>query len=145
MMRIRTELGQQVANLNSAFSENAKRRFQKQTFRIDVQQTVKYAMRLQKQNLESQSALQKLILGNAKVLEVHYEDLLYRQTETIPQILSFLGVQHKVKLSAKIGKATSDQLSKSIENYDELAEAVSGTELAVFLEDESPLEVTENC
>lgn len=61
------------------------------------------------------------------VLNVFYEDILYRREETFQQICEWLGVNSQY-MEGKCKKNTSDDLAEVIENYSEFVDAFHGTE-----------------
>lgn len=135
MLRIQSALGPGFANLNSDFTEIEKQKIQQQSFEVDIEAAISYAGQLLKQNRNARKVVSDLLPEGTERLDISYEDLLYRQTETSKQVLRFLGVDDQIPLNAEVRKATSDRLSEIIENYQELVEEVSKTELGVFLED----------
>lgn len=135
MLRIRTVTEGSECNLSGRVSQSTKQEILDTTFRIDVEQAIGYAKQLQRQHVEFHESLHEFsrICGR-EVFEIDYQDLLDRHSATINDTLSYLEVSQDVELVSNIDKATSDQLSQAIENYDELVEAVQGTEFADFLD-----------
>ena len=67
--------------------------------------------------------------SSQQVLRIDYEDLLSNEAQTTQKVFEFLGVDKNAKIVSNLRKATPDNLADAIENYDELVEAVRGTDL----------------
>lgn len=63
------------------------------------------------------------------LLRLDYEDLLVRPDESLGRVLAFLGLEVR-PLTPVTVKATSDDLRRAVENFDELRAAYAGTEWA---------------
>lgn len=61
-------------------------------------------------------------------MKIDYEDLLEDQSRVIKQVFEFLDVDPAEEISSHVHKATPDDLSVAIRNYDELRNSVKGTE-----------------
>jgi hypothetical protein len=81
---------------------------------------------------EDRQILFRAWLRRHQVLEVTYEELVGRP-ETLPNILSFLGVEHH-DLEAPSKKLNVRPIWETIENYEELASYFRRTEYARFFE-----------
>ena len=126
MLRIQ-EQTQGACNLNSK-NENAVDLQSKLT--IDVPAIVS----LTKYHLRKHSEFVAGIDGffepgsSRRVLNIDYEDLLINEDQTAQKIFEFLGVDENAKVVSNLKKATPDNLADAIENYEELVEAVRGTD-----------------
>lgn len=69
----------------------------------------------------------------ANYLETTYEDLVAYPSNERARILEFLEVENESTLSSDLVKLNPDDLSKVIENYDEVVGALAGTEFERFL------------
>ena len=65
-------------------------------------------------------------------IQIHYEDFVRDQSSEIARIEDFLEVRHET-LSTSVTKINPDDMRQYVENYDELAEYLQGTEFEVFL------------
>ena len=103
-------------------------------FRVDIPNALNYARQL----MRNYSKMEELLVGmqetkQALVIKVEYEDLLADRAGTMRRLFKFLNVDQNVDVEQKLVKATPDDLSVAVENYDELKKAVAGTELQDFL------------
>lgn len=136
MLRIRTVTEGAECNLSGRISPTTKREIVGTSFRIDVEKVIQYAKQLQEHHARFQENVRRFgEMSGREVLEIDYQDLLDDYDETIKSTLRFLQVDQEVELVSRMDKATSDRLSEAVENYDELADAVQGTDFAAFLDE----------
>lgn len=128
MMRIR-----QAENSDNLFKYRMTQPFDA-TFSIDVPSVLKYARQLKQQNSEFDEAIEQLD-GKSRwpTQRLFYEDLLNDQTAVVRSLFEFLEVDVNVQIFSGIRKATPDDLASAILNYDELEQAIAGTEFASML------------
>ncbi|BAQ64670.1 hypothetical protein GM3709_1435 [Geminocystis sp. NIES-3709] len=89
------------------------------------------------QNLENSLQKEKELLQEIPHLEITYEDHLLpteHHQETLNIIFEYLGVKC-FPVTAKLTRISTDNLSDSIENYEEIYNAISQTKYAHFLEE----------
>ncbi len=70
----------------------------------------------------------RFVCRHFPTLEVHYEDLVARRDTVLAEILGFLGVPWQ-ELGAPLAKALPPTLEETIENFDEVHDTISRTEL----------------
>ena len=98
---------------------------------LDVDETLKNAMFFAK----CKSHLERFASEFNKVHFVVYEDLCYRPQKTLDELLKFLDVDGNAEyLQSRFKKITPDRISDAVSNYDQLEQAVAGTELEIFLD-----------
>jgi LPS sulfotransferase NodH len=73
-------------------------------------------------------------LSHLNPLEITYEDLVANQDRELQRVLDFLEIDVFPGLSTELVKVNSDRLSDVIENYDEVVQALFGTEHEQFLD-----------
>ena len=111
--------------------QNIKKSVNYSAIEIDVEKIVQIAMRSSKDRKKLKVYAKRF----ENVLHVEYEDLLYKQHWSTKRILRFLDLSpNEHKLRSRYKKATPDCLQNAIVNYDELCEAVKGTELEEMLD-----------
>ena len=67
------------------------------------------------------------------VLRLEYEDLLTDEKTCMSRVLNHIGVSPNLAVQSHYEKATPNQLSDALENYDDLLDAIVGTDLEMFL------------
>jgi len=96
---------------------------------------IKLAIRYIKRRKERDCELNKLVEDFKYVLKINYEDLLYKRDETLKKVLEFLEVSVYLDLKEYTRKITPDDIKEAVENYDDLVEALKGTEFEKYLHD----------
>ena len=115
-------------NQNQSNLGKARRRLP--PLQLDVERAVHYANCFKADNQKFLNS----VANFANVKNIVYEKLLADPTREIKELLEFMGVDPEIELTANINKATPDRLSEAIENFDELAAAVAGTDLEAYLD-----------
>jgi LPS sulfotransferase NodH len=101
------------------------------TVRLDPE-TIIGAMRRRRRHLEAERAA----LGDLPRLELVYEDALLDAADhqvTARRVFAYLGLQ-PVAVVTELAKSAAGNLRTLVSNYDELAAALSGTDLEVYLD-----------
>jgi LPS sulfotransferase NodH len=74
-------------------------------------------------------ALESLTAGlGLTQISVSYEAITGDRSQGLSRILSFLGVDATVELESQLVKLTPDELSRAVENYEEMAAALAGSD-----------------
>lgn len=73
-------------------------------------------------------------LQGGRHLEISYESFLARQESETRRILDFLGIDRLVPFTSRYVKQNPDSIAAILENYAEVARALSGTSFARYLE-----------
>ncbi|MCH2183434.1 MAG: sulfotransferase [Mariniblastus sp.] len=101
---------------------------------LDVDAAIRYARQLQRETIDFENTIQRLSrYGIARILRVNYEEMLSDESTFLERVFTWLEVDPAVKVQAFTRKATPNDLTRAIENYDELARAVAGTDLEPML------------
>jgi LPS sulfotransferase NodH len=98
------------------------------TLRLDPQTLLK-ELRKRNQRIEKR----RKDLAGFNVLEVSYESFVKDKDAEAARIQPFLGLEKVVPFKTDLVKINPDSLSDIIENYDEIADLLSGTEFEQFL------------
>lgn len=135
MLRIRAITEGNECNLSERVSQSEKHKIVDTSFQVDVEKALKYARQLSRQYAKFHQKLDEFSNRcRSEPLNIEYQDLLDNKSETISAALNHLEVSPDIELASSISKATSDQLSKAVNNYDELVDAVKGSEFASLLD-----------
>ncbi len=119
-----------ITQLESSQSSNARKQVDLDPLVLDIPLTLAHARFF----LRSREDFRKQIAGFSRLLQVTYEGLLQDNQAAQRRILEFLEVDPEVALKSAFHKTTPDRLREAVQNYDQLATAVAGTELEPFLD-----------
>lgn len=115
------------ARLNSGNSKSA---VEMESFELDVEAAVKDARFFRR----SKSEFERFAEGFDRVRVIAYEELV-ESNGPIEELLRFLGIaESSHKWKSKFKKISPDKISDAISNYQELADAVAGSQLEQFLD-----------
>ena len=103
-------------------------------FIVDIADTISYARNSQKDEKRLVKEVGTLEQFGCSAMFVNYEEIVADQKAVTDKIFQFLGVPSVQVLGSKYKKATADDLSEAVENYQELCEAVSQTEFRDLLD-----------
>ena len=120
--RVREDSSQVSCNLTS--------HTQLDPLQLNVELAIKHARFF----LNSRQAFRRVTNEFSHVLRVSYEDLNQNISSTTARVLGFLGVDVAPELATSFFKTTPDQIADAVANYDELVQAVAGTDLEAFLD-----------
>ena len=95
---------------------------------IDILEMQKYIKKMNRKIRRYQN-----LLSDLDTLEISYEQFFQNQSEHGRQIANFLNVPVDQEMQCDLQKITSDDLSKVIENWDEVVASLSETEFQRFL------------
>lgn len=132
MLRIQQQFGEN--NLYSSLGTRALQQTRHQRVEVDVPQTIAYAERLAGRRADFEKTARSFIdAAGGACHRLTYEELLRDESAAVRGVLRFLGVDASERIGTRVHKATPNDLRDAVVNYDELARAVSGTPLEVFL------------
>ena len=121
-------------NLSHEVDYDTKQQVKRSRFVVNVEQAVLYARQLQRELVGFEDRLDQFqSYCKHPILKITYEDLLQDEAETVAKAFGYLGVDINARYFSHIQKATPDRLVDAVENYEELATAVCGTELEAML------------
>ncbi len=103
----------------------------------DVQRTVRLdpsKVRQELEELEGRIERARQSLCDLDTLEITYEELVRDETGTCRAVLKFLRIPHDEELSSRYVKVMPHAISDSLENLQEVAEALEGTRFEKFLD-----------
>ena len=85
---------------------------------------------LKKHNEEIRSLGSLLNLGHVTLT---YEDLVSDQDKELRKLFNFLSVDENIKVESETKKLSTDRISDIVENYDEMAQLLIGSEYEQYL------------
>ena len=95
--------------------------------RIETRNLLRYL-----QEIAGEQQAWQRILGGLPHIEVFYEDVVRDKPAELARIEDFLGVEHEEPVTP-VAKINPDDMRKYVENYDEMAGVLRGTEYERFL------------
>ena len=121
-------------NLSHEVDHETKQQVKQTRFVVNVEKAILYARQLQRELVGFEERLEHFqSYCQHPILKITYEDLLHSEADTVAEAFGYLGVDVNARYFSHIQKATSDRLADAVENYEELATAVNGTELESML------------
>ena len=121
---------ERIRGLKEKVSCNVTAEIELEPLQLDVPMVIQHARFF----LRSREAFHEVSRQFNDVLPVTYEDLNEDTPATVKKVLEFLNVDAEIELQTKFFKTTPDRISAAVANYDELVQAVAGTELEAFLD-----------
>lgn len=130
---LRQQVSGMLAQQRQQWNTTKENPFVKSKFIIDSKKLIKEIQQGENSTLQDKEMLATL----PYYLEVIYEDDLLNSEQhqkTADRVFEYLGID-SVPVKAKLIKASTDRLSDSIENYDEIVSSISKTKYAKFLDE----------